>query len=70
MKRKLKIFLVNTPERKKNQDNKKSGAGASTVKNIWFAYEQMHFLQDRNKPMHTRDTGEEEITNAVLVNIL
>ncbi|CAI6371415.1 unnamed protein product [Macrosiphum euphorbiae] len=56
-------------EKKRNQENKKSGAGASTAKNIWFAYEQMHFLQDRNKPMHTRDTGEEETTSAVLVSI-
>jgi len=47
--KKIKNLLSNTPEKKKNQDNKKSGAGANTVRNIWFAYEQMHFLQDRNK---------------------
>lgn len=65
--KKIKSILSQySREKKKTQDENKSGAGTS-IKNHWFGYEHMQFLQDRNKPIHTRDTENNTVSIPSLV---
>jgi predicted transcriptional regulator len=56
--RKIKNLLSHfSREVKREKQSVKSGGGRDSVyKSKWFAYENMMFLMDRNKPRNTSDT--------------